>query len=76
MVVKYAATVVYLRNHFFPQFIQNSRSHSNVYNNLIFSKKKPHQLNRKVTDGSTENMYGITGVHQNYENRDCSDRIA
>ena len=41
MVVKYAATVVYLRNHFFPQFLENSRSHSNAYNNLISSKKNP-----------------------------------
>ena len=75
MVVKYAATVVYLRNHFFPQFPENSRSHSNAYNNLI-SSKKSHQLNRKLTDGSTENMSGITGAHQNYQKRDCSDRIS
>ena len=36
--VKYAATVVYVRAHFFPQFLENSRSHSSAYN-LISSKK-------------------------------------
>ena len=38
IVVKYAATVLYLGTHFFPQSLENSRSHSNAYN-LIFSKK-------------------------------------
>ena len=37
-VVKYDTTVVYVGTHFFPQFLENSRSHSNTYN-LIFSKK-------------------------------------
>ena len=37
IVVKYATTVVYVGTHFFPQFLENSRSHSNVYN-IIFSK--------------------------------------
>ena len=37
IVVKYAKTVVYIGTHFFPQFLENSRSHSNVYN-LISSK--------------------------------------
>ena len=39
IVVKYAATVVYVGTHNFPQFLENSRSHSNVCNNLISSKK-------------------------------------
>ena len=38
IVVKYATTVVYVGTHFFHQFLENSRSHSNAYN-LIFSKK-------------------------------------
>ena len=32
IVVKYAKTVVYVGTHFFPQFLENSISHSNVYN--------------------------------------------
>ena len=39
IVVKYATTVVYVGTHFFPQFLENSRSHSNAYNNLIPSEK-------------------------------------
>ena len=38
IVVKYAATVVYVGTHFFSQFLENSRSQSNAYN-LISSKK-------------------------------------
>ena len=37
IVVKYATTVVYVGTHFFQQFLENSRSHSNAYN-LISSK--------------------------------------
>ena len=37
LVAKYATTVVYVGTHFFPQFLENSRSHSNAYN-LISSK--------------------------------------
>ena len=36
--VKYATTVVYLGTHFFPQFLENSRSHSIAYN-VVSSKK-------------------------------------
>ena len=36
--VKYTTTVVYVEAHIFPQFLGNSRSHSNAYN-LISSKK-------------------------------------
>ena len=32
IVVKYTATVVYVGTHIFPQFLGNSRSHSNAYN--------------------------------------------
>ena len=35
--VKYATIVVYAETHFFLQFLEHSRSHSNVYN-LISSK--------------------------------------
>ena len=38
IVVKYATTVAYIRTHFFPQFLENSKSHSNAYN-LISPKK-------------------------------------
>ena len=38
IVVKYATTVVYVGTHFFPEFLENSRSHSNAYNNIISSK--------------------------------------
>ena len=37
IVAKYATTVVYVGTHFFQQFLENSGSHSNVYN-LISSK--------------------------------------
>ena len=30
IVVKYATTVVYVGTHFFPQFLEKSRSHSNA----------------------------------------------
>ena len=39
VVVIYATTVVYVGTHFFPQILENSRSHSNADNSLIFSKK-------------------------------------
>ena len=39
IVVGFATTAVYIGTHFLPQFLENSRSHSNVYNNLISSKK-------------------------------------
>ena len=38
MVIKYATAVVYVGTPFFPQSLENSRSHSNAYN-LISSKK-------------------------------------
>ena len=38
IVVKYAATVACVGTYFFPQFLENSRSHSNAYD-LISSKK-------------------------------------
>ena len=39
VVGKYATAIVYVGTHFFPQFLQNSRSHSNAYNNVISSEK-------------------------------------
>ena len=39
IVVKYATAAVYVGTHFFPQFLENSRSHNNACNNLISSKK-------------------------------------
>ena len=52
IIVKYTTTVVYVGTHFFPQFLENSRSRSNAYNNLI-SSKNSHQLNETVIDDST-----------------------
>ena len=37
--MKYATAVVYVGTHFFPQLLQNSRSHSNAYNNVISLEK-------------------------------------
>ena len=45
LVVKYATTVVYVETHFFPQFLENFRSHSNVYN--LISSKKPAPIKWK-----------------------------
>ena len=70
VVVKYATTVVYVGTHCFPQFLENSRSHSNAYNNVISS----HLLNGKGIVDSTENLPGITDGHQNYEKCEYSDR--
>ena len=38
IVVKYATTIVYVGTHFFHQFLETSRSHSNAYNNVISSE--------------------------------------
>ena len=38
VVKKYATTVVYVRTHFFPQFLEKSRCHVNACNTLISSK--------------------------------------
>ena len=38
IVVKYATTVVYVGTHFIARFLENSKVHSNAYNNLIPSK--------------------------------------
>ena len=73
IVVKYVTTAVYVGSHFFAQVLENSRSHSNACNKLIFSKNT-HQLNGKGIDNSTESMSGITDDHQNYEKCECSDR--
>ena len=73
IVVKYATTVVYVGTHFFPQFLENSRSHSNAYNNVISSEKHA-PIKWERIDDSTENLSGITDGHQNYEKCECSDR--
>ena len=70
--VKYATIVVYVGPYFFRQFLENSRSHRNAYNNLI-SSKNTHQLNGKGIDDSTEYMFDVTDGHQNYQKRGCSD---
>ena len=46
IVVKYVATVVYVGTHFFPQFLENSRSHSNAYNLISSKKHAPIQWER------------------------------
>ena len=70
--MKYATIVVYVGPYFFRQFLENSRSHRNAYNNLI-SSKNTHQLNGKGIDDSTEYMFDVTDGHQNYQKRGCSD---
>ena len=39
IIVKYAKTVLYVGTHFFPQFLENSRSHSNACMQLNVLKK-------------------------------------
>ena len=72
IVVRYATTVVYVGTHFFPQFLENSRSHSNAYN--LVPRKNTHQLNGKGIGESTENVPGITDGHQSYEKCACKDQ--
>ena len=72
---KYATTVVYVGACFFPQFLENSRSHSNVCNTLIYLKNQaPIKWERDYN--SMENLSGIADGHQNYEKCECkvSDR--
>ena len=40
IVDKYYPTVVFVGAHFFPQFLENFRSHSNASSTLISSKKQ------------------------------------
>ena len=55
IVEKYAPTVVLVEAHFFPQFLENFRFHSNATSTLIFlEKKNTHLLNLKRIDNSTE----------------------
>ena len=70
IIEKYATTVVYVGTHFIPQFLENSRSHRNACNILIFSKNT-QLLHRKGINDSTENISGITDGHQNNEKCEC-----
>ena len=63
MIVKYATTIVYVGTDFSPQFLENSSSHSNSYNNLIFLEKITNELNRKGIVDFPEDKYGITDIH-------------
>ena len=72
IVVKYATTVVYIETHFFPQFLENSRSQNNACNNVI-SSKNTHWLNGKGIYDCTENMSGITVRYQNYAKSEWSE---
>ena len=74
IVEKYAPTLVSVGAHFFPQFLENCRSHSNACNSLI-SSKKTRLLNLKGIDNYTKNISGITDGHQNYEKCECKVRI-
>ena len=71
MIVKYATTIVYVGTDFSPQLLENSSSHSNSYNNLIFLEKITNELNRKGIVDFPEDKYGITDIHQNYEKCEC-----
>lgn len=74
VVEKYATTFVYLETLFFPQFIENSRLYFNGWNTWV-SSKKTRLLSGKIIDTSTENLSGITDVHQNYEKCECEGNI-
>ena len=64
IVEKYAATVVHIETHCFPQFVENSRSNSDACS-ISISSKKTHLLNKKGIDNSTENMSRIMDDHEN-----------
>ena len=70
VVDKYAATVVYVGAHLFPQFLEKSRSSSNSCNTLI-SSKKHYLFNEGEIDNCTKNLFGITDANQNYEECKC-----
>ena len=63
MIVKYATTIVYIGTDFSPQLLENSSSHSNSYNSLIFLEKITNELNRKGIVDFPEDKYGITDIH-------------
>ena len=46
IIVKYATTVLYVGTHFFPQFLKNSRYHSNAYNLISAKKDAPVKCER------------------------------
>ena len=68
IVQKHAATLVYVGTHFFPQFLETSRSRTIVMHVVpSFPRKNTHLLNGKGIDDSTENLSVITNYQQNYE---------
>ena len=66
IVVKYARTVVYVGTHFFPQFLENSRSHCNAYNLISLEKHAPIKWERDWW------LYGL--VHKK-KNRKVKSKI-
>ena len=66
IVEKYTTTLVDIGTHYFPQFLENSRSHSNAYDALIYSKK--HTTIKWERDWWFDD-------HQNNENCECKVRI-
>ena len=70
--MKHVTAVLYLVTLFFPQFLENSRSYSNVYHNLI-SPKKHVPVKWQRIDDSMEYISRITDGHHNYEKCECSD---
>ena len=54
IVENYVTTVVHVGNHFFPQLLENSRSHSNACNDLVSSEKLAPMSNENGIDDSTE----------------------
>ena len=56
LVEKHATTLVYVGTHFFPQFLENSRSHTIIMHVVPwFPRKNTNLLNKKGTDDSMEN---------------------
>ena len=76
-VKKYATYVVYVGTHFFPQFLENSKSHSNVCNTLYSSKKyAPIKSERDWWFYRKYDWhYRWSSEHQNYEKCECKVRI-
>ena len=72
IVVKYVTTVVYVGTHFFPPFLENSRSHSKAYN-LISSKKHAPIIWERDWWFYGKYAWYYVG-RQNYEKCDCRDQ--
>ena len=64
---KYATIVIYVATHFLPQFLGNSRSHSNA----LISSKKHAPIIWERDWRFYGKMSGITDDHQNHKKYEC-----